>query len=187
MNKHIFTSFVIVGCSALVYACGGDDTVNATDSGVKDTGNGADTSVKDSSIADTSSSDTSMADSSVMDSSMIFDAADVEAGPTNGCVLFDDHTTQNDPRLITFPGPNLTPVYSISCMKIAKGQSVTWTADKLVTFGNHPLQSENEPGTPIVNTSTGTTVTFQFNQTGTFGFHCLFHGFSSMRGAIFVQ
>jgi plastocyanin len=187
MKKHLFTTFVFVSCSALVYACGGDDTTTPViDSGTKDT-SVADTSTnKDSSLPDTSVVDSSIADTSVGDTSTVLDAADVEAGPTNGCINFDDHTAQNDARLITFPGVNLTPVYSINCMKIAKGQKVTWTADNNVTFGNHPLTSENEVGTPIVNTSTGTTVSFTFNQTGTFGFHCLFHP-GSMKGAIFVQ
>lgn len=186
MKKHLFTSLVLSTFATLVYACGGDDVLApGVDSGPKDTST-ADTSTnKDSSVADTSVADTSAADTSVADTSVV-DSGPKDAGPTNGCTTFDDHTMQNDPRLITFPGPNLTQVYSVSCMKITKGQSVTWTADQNVTFSAHPLQSENEMGTPIVATSSGTTVTFTFNAPGTYGFHCQFHSFS-MKGAITVQ
>ncbi len=185
MKKHLFTSVVFMTLGTLVYACGGDDSVTpGVDSGAKDTST-KDSSVADSSVADSSVADTGVADTSVADTS-VADTGPVDAGPTNGCTVFADHTPQNDPRLITFPGPNLTAVYSISCMQISKGQTVTWTADKNVTFVSHPLQTENEMGTPIVNTGSGTTVSFTFNSTGTFGFHCMFHGFT-MKGAILVQ
>ncbi len=187
MKKHVLSSLVFATCATLIYACGGDDTTPAItpDSGAKDTST-LDTSVADTGSKDSSAADTSVADTGNADTS-VADTGPVDAGPTNGCVNFADHTQQNDPRLITFPGVSLTPFYTPSCMKITNGQTVTFQADKSVTFGNHPLQSENEVGTPIVNTNTGTKVSFQFNQSGTFGFHCLFHGGSSMKGAILVQ
>ncbi len=166
-------SFLSLGCALLLLAaCGGDDT-----SSVKDAG-GTDTSTpKDASTTDANGGQ----DSSTTDA-----AADVvvDAGPqpVNGCTSFTDGTATNDPRAITFPTGVTAAQYSPNCLKIKVGQSVTWNG----AFPNHPLMSSGgDSGGPITTTSTGTTKSFTFNSTGTFGFACQFHSLS-MFGAIQV-
>jgi plastocyanin len=68
-------------------------------------------------------------------------------------------------------------------MTIKAGQSVTFQEGD---FSNHPLESAN--GTlpsPIIETNSGTTVTFAFATAGTYGFECEFHP-AIMYGAINV-
>ncbi len=71
--------------------------------------------------------------------------------------------------------------FNPSSLTIKKGASVTWTNDDTVT---HTVTSDTgafESG----NLSPGATFTHQFNDTGTFPYHCSIHTF--MKGALAVQ
>ena len=105
----------------------------------------------------------------------------------NGCdgaaFTGSDHTSATDARAISFPGPGMAPMqYTPACMTIRAGQSVTWSGG----LGTHPLEAfGGDVATPIMATTTGTSVTVVFPATGVFGFHCANHPLS-MLGAIKV-
>jgi plastocyanin len=126
------------------------------------------------------------------------DAADapVDTGPSfialNGCTYATatDLTAASTPT-ITFPGTS--DMYTPPCIRIHAGQTVTFSADSGSTFASHPLRPGDastmttQPGTPITDTDTGTTVTFTFPDAGTWGYYCLFHATSGMAGAVYVD
>lgn len=151
----------------------GGDSGGGTDSGsTTDAGGGADTG---------GNTDTGAATDS---------AVEAGAQPVNGCgpteFAASDHTAGNDPRAITFPADGQGPAqYSIPCMHIKVGQTVTWNGG-MDSAAGHPLEpSGGDSGNPIALTATGTTVSFAFPSAGVFGFHCANHP-STMLGAIDV-
>ena len=88
---------------------------------------------------------------------------------------------------ITFP-MGTSFVYSPACVKVKKGTMVTFSGP----FASHPLAGGNSPPTvdttsPITETKTGTTATFNIANAGNFGFFCEFHQSLGMKGAIFAQ
>lgn len=94
-----------------------------------------------------------------------------------------DLTAANADRTVAQVGISYMP----ACLRIEVGQAVTWTAD----FVAHPLSSGSpsggaQAGSPIVETITGSTVTFTFPAAGVFGFWCEEHG-RAMMGAVYVE
>jgi plastocyanin len=115
------------------------------------------------------------------------DASTIDADPDaiNGCTRATalDLSAAADDRTIAQVDISYTP----RCIRIKKGQSVTWDAE----FTFHPMTSGSpstgeQPGSPITQTSSGTTVTFNFPDEGVFGFWCEEHG-RAMMGAIYVE
>jgi len=96
-----------------------------------------------------------------------------DAGPTsiNGCTAADfaanDESAPAAPRVISFGDPSVGPGYTPPCLRIARGQAVTWRG----RFAQLPLAASggNQPS-PIEDTDTGRAVTFIFAQPGTYGF-----------------
>jgi plastocyanin len=106
--------------------------------------------------------------------------AQCSGDPTvNGC---DASITQTSSpgTTITFP-MGMTPdlQYAPPCVKVPNGSSVGWSGN----FTTYPLAGQGT-GTPIATTSAGTSASFVFATSGSFGFHCL--STASMVGAVFV-
>jgi plastocyanin len=105
----------------------------------------------------------------------------------NGCdpATAEDHTADSNVT-ITFGG-SLGLKYAPACIKIAKGNSVTFSG----SFSSHPLSGgadgNKDTSSPIAETSTGSSATFTFANAGTFPFFCEYHFSSGMEGAVFVQ
>lgn len=104
-----------------------------------------------------------------------------DAGVTvNGCDTFTDATSGS----ATVNGPTgATPAqYSPNCVHIKTGQTVTFALD----FTDHPMQPfGGDTPSPILETTSGTSVQFTFANAGTFGFQCEAHP-GTMHGAIQV-
>jgi len=108
---------------------------------------------------------------------------------TNGCVdsMAEDHTAEQSVTITSTPSFTYTP----KCIVIHTGTSVTFNS----AFATHPLVGGTlEGGTkmpdassPIKPQTTGTSATFMFPNTGTFGYYCNVHAISGMTGAIFVK
>lgn len=99
-----------------------------------------------------------------------------DTGPAavQGCTDFIDATTDATKRTIKPWNPSL----GTKCLKIKKGQSVTWEG---VPTSFHPLEAAGgDTPSPITNTSP-----IAFPNAGTFGFHCTVHPMA-MKGAIMV-
>jgi plastocyanin len=147
------------------------DTSASVDTGVKPQDGGAD--VKDASDA--------------ADAKDAYDAADGDIPYTdnvNGCLVagYVDRTGGGDARTVA-GATDATPVpYVPPCMKIKRGQTVTFTGD----LTDHPLQASTTPN-PIPLTASGTSVAVTFNNAGVFGYHCqvVAHQ-TTMKGAIWV-
>ena len=114
---------------------------------------------------------------------------DAPAPPSdNNCTLATavDRTAANANRTIAFANF----AYNPPCMKIAAGQTVTWSGD----FSFHPLRAglivdgmpTGQAGNPIPPTSNGVSVSATFPAAGTFGFYCNFHWPNGMKGAVYV-
>lgn len=166
--KHAVVVMLSLGCAA-VLSCSNNNTGNdagtATDAG-KESGVGTDSGgIKDSGGGTDTGSGT-----------------DSGTQVVNGCTTFTDLTASSAPT-ITGPSDALPAQFTPNCVLINAGQSVTWN----VFFSGHPLAaSGGDTPSPIVTTSTGTTVTFAFPNKGTFGYHCLSHP-TQMFGAVKVQ
>lgn len=172
MRKFVFLSCVTLAFSA---ACSSTPTTPEADSGT-DSGTPQD-SGKDVVAIDSGN------DSGGQDA-----GTDGDAGPQpiNGCTSFVD-LTATDAGIATITGPGalaLPAQYTPNCVKIKVGSSVKWNSG----FTGHPLipSTTGDKPTPIVATSTGTTVTFAFPTKGTYGFECQFHGGLTMFGAVQV-
>ena len=83
---------------------------------------------------------------------------------------------------ITFRYATYTP----GVVRIAPGQSVTWTGDPGNTFDltSHPLKFANPTIAPQTDKSSSTTRTFA--GVGRFAFACVNHGWANMTGAVLV-
>jgi plastocyanin len=108
------------------------------------------------------------------------DAGLQDAGPVNGCTDFTDISDQTNPTL--FFGGGLGLNYSPKCAIIRAGQAVTFSGG----FSSHPLAQTSGPESVITTPDGGTSATFTFNTTGTYGFECLRHAMYGMVGAIQV-
>jgi plastocyanin len=140
---------------------------------------GVDASPQDSGGQDVATNDASN-DASAQDTGTTETGSDA-AAPVNGCTAFTDDTSVTTPT-ITGPSGGSPSQYTPNCVHIKVGQSVTWNVD----FSGHPLEAfGGTTPSPIMPTSSGTTVTFTFSSAGTFGFHCEFHP-SIMFGAVEV-
>jgi plastocyanin len=81
--------------------------------------------------------------------------------------------------------------YSPKCLKVTKGASVTFSGD----FTMHPLRPSAKrgitSGNPITATSTGTSMSFTFSNSGVYAYFCNIHGpaddGTGMEGAIWVE
>jgi plastocyanin len=100
------------------------------------------------------------------------DAGAADAGQAlNGCTpaLFaaNDESAVNAPRAITFV-PSKTPQpYKPPCMRIAKGEAVTWVG-RFDVYPIAPLGGTTP--TPIVAQNTGNVLKVTFAAPGTYGF-----------------
>ncbi len=190
-------TLLLLGAGGALFAfvaCGSDASSTSTDGGVdaREIDGGSDGATADSSTdspgsldggGDVGATDTGAIDTGIADSKV--DVGEAGRFPINGCVLasFDDHTAAADPRVINGPSGTLPVQWSIPCMQIKAGQSVTWKA----TFANHPLESlGGDTPSPIVDIGGGLTVTYAFPNAGLFGFDCVRHG-AAMQGAILVD
>ncbi|MBX3187454.1 MAG: hypothetical protein KF819_10585 [Labilithrix sp.] len=127
---------------------------------------------------ETGSSSGNPADASATEDSASPDDAGADTGAPvelNSCKTYVDQTAAGAPRTIPWDLLTLNAAPE-RCMKIKKGQTVTWNGD----LDAHPLGPEGgDKPNPISNTSTVT-----FNAAGTFGYICDIH--PAMIGAIQV-
>jgi plastocyanin len=76
------------------------------------------------------------------------------------------------PTTIMFGGA-VGLLYSPQCLSVPKGTTVTWSGALLA----HPLRpSTRTPGSPIMATSDGMSVSFTFGSAGFFAYFCNEHG-----------
>jgi plastocyanin len=98
-----------------------------------------------------------------------------------GCTNYTDATAAGANRTISFACCQYTP----KCLKIAAGQSVTFSG----SFGSHPLNQACGPAQVIVGASAAN-ASFPFDLPGEYGFYCGVHGTvagGGMAGSILVQ
>jgi plastocyanin len=96
----------------------------------------------------------------------------------NGCTTFTDLTGMANPA-VAFVAYSYTP----KCAQIRVGQSVTFSG----TFSFHPLFQTCGPALSIAHTSSGSTATFSFADTGLYGYWCEnHHATQNMVGALNV-
>lgn len=159
--------------ASTVAACGGDD---------------GDTPTDDGGLVDAASDGRPPTDAPVDSPGQPPIDAPVDARPVTGlnnCTaqMAVDRTEPIAPRNVMFNGGTYTP----ACLKIKVGQTVTWSGD----FTLHPLVpgqfgGGNQPGNPIMATSTGNTMMATFGAAGDFGYYCANHAPGGMMGAIYV-
>ena len=109
---------------------------------------------------------------------------EAEAGPMalNGCAMADFVDDTADGGTINGPTTATAAPWMPACVKIKRGQSVTWNA----ALGFHPLEPQGgDTPNPITLTNTGTSVTVAFPNAGSFGYDCANH-LSAMQGAVQV-
>jgi len=79
------------------------------------------------------------------------------------------------------------------CLTIRVGQTVRWEgslATHPISPGNPDHPDAGSPDSPIVETSSGQSVEFTFNNAGTFPYYCEIHSFGSgegMAGVVHVK
>lgn len=109
-------------------------------------------------------------------------------GKVNGCdpAAAADHTADAE---VTINFGNFQ--YDPACIRIKAGSKVTWKG----AFGSHFLTGGTASGgkltpdasSPIKETKSGDSATFEFPTAGTFPYYCIQHGASGMAGAVFVE
>ena len=102
-----------------------------------------------------------------------------------GCIELDDQTADTAAREVKFGG-TLQNNYAPKCMKVKKGQTVTFAGD----FKVHPLQQACGANETIPAVSSGDVRTVTFETAGDFGYFCTAHGNpagSGMAGLIVVE
>lgn len=170
----------MLGVASLLLGCSSDDK---TDGGTEG-GSGMDSGGLDSGGKDSGATDSGTDSGGTMDSGA---DSGVDAGfMLNGCTDMSFVDRSGGVRAETW---SLTPSTPFPwCFIISKGQSFTWNANpNFQAIGGHPLQPMGgDAMNPIVATNTGTTITFQFNNTGNFGFNCQNHP-GIMQGVIRVK
>ncbi len=103
---------------------------------------------------------------------------------TAGCTSSSNTSPSSSPQVSTAGQNSITMkglAFNPSSLTISKGATVTWTNDDSTT---HTVTSDTgafDSG----NLSPGATYTRQFNDTGTFPYHCTIHPF--MKATITVQ
>lgn len=106
----------------------------------------------------------------------------------NGCMqgMAEDHTADANTK-VTVGGAGFT--YSPACIRIKKGASVTFEG----TFASHPTVGglagpppTPDSSSPIKQTNSGTSVTFNFDTAGNYPYYCEYH-LPSMAGVVFVE
>ena len=101
-----------------------------------------------------------------------------------GCTSYSTPSPSSSPQTSTASQNSIAMkglAFNPSALTISKGANVTWTNDDSTT---HTVTSDTgafESG----NLSPGNSFTRQFNDTGTFPYHCTIH--PSMKGTITVQ
>jgi plastocyanin len=101
-----------------------------------------------------------------------------------GCTSSTTPSPSSSPQISTASQNSVSMkglAFNPSALTIVKGANVTWTNDDTTT---HTVTSDTgvfESG----NLSPGNSFTHQFNDTGTFPYHCSIH--TSMKGTITVQ
>ena len=101
-----------------------------------------------------------------------------------GCTSYSTPSPSSSPQTSTASQNNIAMIglaFNPSALTISKGANVTWTNDDSTT---HTVTSDTgafESG----NLSPGNSFTHQFNETGTFPYHCTIH--TGMKGTITVQ
>ncbi|MBI5546173.1 MAG: hypothetical protein HY901_19965 [Deltaproteobacteria bacterium] len=99
-----------------------------------------------------------------------------------GCADYLDATGPSADRTVSFTCCQYTP----KCLKIAVGQSVTFSGP----FGFHPVKQACGSTPVIASTSSGSSASFVFGTPGEFGFFCPLHGSADgtgMAGSILVE
>lgn len=103
----------------------------------------------------------------------------------NGCKPEDyvDASDDDAERAIAIAAAGLT--YTPRCMTIRVGQTVHWmgslTAHPLAP-GNPDDAAAGSADNPIEETSTGSSVAFEFGTRGTFPYYCVLHAFGAGQG-----
>jgi plastocyanin len=169
-------SFLPLTAFVLLVGCGGDDATpnTTTDTGTAATDTGTTTTDTGTATTDTGTATT--------DTGTAGETGDSGPMLVNGCAEADyvDATTDAGKRKID----NWSTASGKICLKIKKGQGVTWTPTG--GFSIHPLEpAGGDSGNPIMLTNTGTTKTVDFAAEGTFGYRCANHP-TVMLGAIKV-
>lgn len=198
-------SIVLLSFAIGLVACTSDDATGidaSPESSTKETGTTQDTGVKDTGVQqDTGAQDSGVQDSGAQDSAMK-DASDAaiqeggiaDSGPDvqdagfslNGCTdnsFVDVSNGNQSARTVDWDLAQNFPY----CFTIAQNQSFVWNTTGMLTFASHPLEpAGGDQNNPIALTNGGTTVSFQFKNTGNYGFDCQFHP-GIMRGVIRVK
>jgi plastocyanin len=164
-------------------AAAASDAGDAGDGGADDGGDAGDATVSDASDGGGDAADDA-SDGATSDAS--------DGGMTlNGCGPTE--FAANDARdagtpVITFPDDAGGNTYTPKCLRVGVNQTVTFSGP----FASHPLQQfpEVDGGNPMPSRSmplnSGTTMNYQFNQQGVFGYSCSVHEMGGMIGAIEV-
>lgn len=119
-------------------------------------------------------------------------ALSIVGGPCGGMPL-DDRSAPSSDRTVSFGGAGTSGPFSYApmCMRVAKGQTVTFSGD----FSVHPLQPGLAPGlrgtatanSPIRATTSGQQpASVTFASPGTFPYFCAQHYAGGMVGAVEV-
>jgi len=123
----------------------------------------------------------------------VAEPSDDEIPTLNGCAPsdYEDHSVGDDRRVVAIAANGL--VFTPKCLLVARGQTVQFEG----SLTSHPLAPGNpsdpnagSSNNPIVKTSTGKSVSFDFSSAGTFPYYCELHAFgegSGMAGAIHVR
>jgi len=101
-----------------------------------------------------------------------------------GCTSYSTPSPSSSPQTSTASQNNVAMkglAFNPSALTIVKGAKVTWTNDDSTT---HTVTSDTG-AFGSGNLSPGNSFTHQFNETGTFPYHCTIH--PSMKGTITVQ
>lgn len=98
----------------------------------------------------------------------------------------EDHTADMNTK-VTVGGAGFT--YSPACIRIKKGATVTFEG----TFASHPTVGglagpppAPDSASPIKQTNSGTSVTFNFDTVGNYPYYCEYH-LPSMAGVVYVE
>lgn len=148
------------------------------------------TAAGSSSDESSSGSTSSTSTAAVEESSGVGSSTDATGGGPaipdfNGCTMedYEDRTADAADRTIAIAGMGLT--FTPKCMIVAAGQTVHWEG----SLSAHPLAPGNpddgaagSSDSPIIATSSGTSVDFVFPDAGTFPYYCQLHSFGAGQG-----
>lgn len=117
-----------------------------------------------------------------------------DAGPPvlHDCRDFEDRSAPDAERTVIFGGA-ATYAYEPACMRVAPGQSVTFSGrftHHPLAPGRSPLRPLDPPGasdTPMVAVEEGMTATVTFPTAGDYPYHCPVHDRLGMWGVVRVE